>query len=57
MQNGQSEETMKICEVIMEYFEETGMRRVTRSELKQLTKEERAEIAELCAAELGVRLE
>lgn len=47
---------MKICEVIMEYFEETGARRVTRSELKQLTAEARADLAKLCAAELGVSL-
>lgn len=47
---------MNNIQAIKAYFSKNGGRPVTMQELKDLTKEDRAELGKLCADALGVEL-
>ena len=48
--------TMTSIQAIKTFFEADGGKRVTMDELKKVPKDDRAELAELAAVELGVEL-
>jgi hypothetical protein len=51
------EEVIGRVKAIKLFFEADGGRKVTVPELKSLTEQDRQELAELCAAELGKKLQ
>ena len=48
--------TMNNIEAIKTYFEADGGRKVTMTELKELTAADRAELGKLCAEKLGAEI-